>query len=153
MKSFKQFKTQINELFDKPARWKMTSNRPTYVEYESNINGRRLRVTFNGSFDEKWEVFFDVDTEIGITGGGDEVKIFSTVLDIMKDFIQRNSPEELYFTASKEVHDKNTGKISFTDSRSRLYSRLIRRFAKDHGYSLAHEDDVGWQISYTLVKI
>ena len=147
MKSFKQFKTQINELFDKPARWQMTRDSRGAVDYQSNVNGKDLAVVFDIIAPGTWEVIFTVDSELAVTGegDGDEMKVFSTVLDIISDFIKNKDPEKLYFTAEKSP--------VYGSSRIRLYNRLVKRFASSRGYRLKDKDDVGWKVSYTLVKI
>ena len=147
MKSFRQFKTQINELFDKPARWQMTRDSRGAVDYQSNVNGKDLVVVFDIIASGTWEVIFTVDSELAVTGegDGDEMKVFSTVLDIMSDFIKNKDPEQLYFTAEKSP--------VYGSSRIRLYNRLVKRFASSRGYRLKDKDDVGWKVSYTLVKI
>ena len=147
MKSFKQFKTQINELFDKPARWQMTRDSRGAVDYQSNVNGKDLVVVFDIIASGTWEVIFTVDSELAVTGegDGDEMKVFSTVLDIISDFIKNKDPEKLYFTAEKSP--------VYGSSRIRLYNRLVKRFASSRGYRLKDKDDAGWKVSYTLVKI
>lgn len=147
MKSFKQFKTQINELFDKPARWQLTRDSRGAVDYQSNVNGKDLAVVFDIIDPGTWEVIFSVDSEVAITGegDGDEMRIFSTVLDIISDFIKNKDPEKLYFTAEKSP--------TYGSSRIRLYNRLVKRFASSRGYKLKDKDDVGWKVSYTLVKV
>ena len=147
MKSFRQFKTQINELFDKPARWQMTRDSRGAVDYQSNVNGKDLAVVFDIISPGTWEVIFTVDSELAVTGegDGDEMKVFSTVLDIMSDFIKNKDPEQLYFTAEKSP--------VYGSSRIRLYNRLVKRFASSRGYRLKDKDDAGWKVSYTLVKV
>jgi len=147
MKSFKQFKTQINELFDKPARWQMTRDSRGAVDYQSNVNGKDLAVVFDIIAPGTWEVIFSVDSEHAVTGegDGDEMRIFSTVLDIISDFIKNKDPEQLHFTAEKTPDSSN--------SRIRLYNRLIKRFASSRGYKLKDKDDFGSKVSYTLVKM
>jgi len=147
MKSFKQFKTQINELFDKPARWKLVKN-DSFIEYRSSINGKKLEVIFDKTSyinnTNNWKVLFNVDGKYSFTGEGDEVKVLSTVLDIMSDFIKTKEPDQLIFAAEKSVND--------SDSRIRVYNRLIKRFATSHGYILADKNDQGGRVSYKLAK-
>lgn len=152
MKSFKQFNTQINELFDRPARWRLVKDTGNIIKYRSSINDKNLVVFFHrhGISDDtssKWEVSFTVDGDFSTTGGGDEIKVFSTVLDIMKDVIETKNPEELSFTAEKSLDSDSS------NSRIRLYSRLIKRFAVSHGYQLVDKNDRGWKVVYKLVRI
>ena len=147
MKSFRQFKTQITELFDKPARWKMTANRPSYVGYESNVNSQNLSVSFYFVDDEydHWSVTFATDLGTDVTGEGDEIAIFSTVLDIIDDFVTLKNPEKLFFLADKSKAGR--------DSRIRLYDRLIRRYAPSIGFKLEDRFEYEGSMVYTLSKI
>ena len=145
MKSFRQFKTQINELFDRPAQWRLVLYDDDLWVYVANINDKKLQVNFQLSNDDIWVVTFSIDGDLAITGEGDEIKIFSTVLDVMKDFIQREVPQDLYFTAAKTPESNN--------SRIKLYTRLIKRFARDHGYRLVRTDDGREEVGYTLVRV
>lgn len=125
----------------------MTRDTGTAVDYQSIMNGKELSVIFDIITPGTWEVIFAVDSEVAITGegDGDEIKIFSTVLDIMSDFIKNKDPEKLYFTAEKTPDSSN--------SRIRLYNRLIKRFATSRGYKLKDKDDFGSKVSYILVKM
>ena len=148
MKSFKQFKTQINELFNEPARWQLDRDTRDVVGYQSNVNSKDLEVAFNLTSPGTWEVIFSVDSELAMTGkgDGDEMKIFSTVLDIISDFIKNKDPEKLYFTAEESP--------VYGRSRIRLYNRLVKRFASSRGYRLKDKDEDGWgKVHYTLAKI
>ena len=145
MKSFRQFKTQINELFDRPARWRLVKDTDKIIKYRSSIDDKDLLVFFYRRGSNKWEVAFAVDQEFSATGEGDEIKVFSTVLDIISDVIQTKEPEELNFAAEKSLDSSS--------SRIRLYNRLIKRFARDHGYRLTDKDDRRWEVVYTLVKV
>jgi hypothetical protein len=48
-----------------------------------------------------------------IGSGGDQIKIFATVIDIFKDFVQTTHPDLVRFSAKEE-------------SRKRLYNRFLR---------------------------
>jgi len=125
----------------------MTRDSRGAVDYQSNVNGKDLAVVFDIISPGTWEVIFTVDSELAVTGegDGDEMKVFSTVLDIMSDFIKNKDPEQLYFTAEKSP--------VYGSSRIRLYNRLVKRFASSRGYRLKDKDDAGWKVSYTLVKV
>ena len=131
MKTFKQY---ITELFDKPARWDLQINEPDILRYEANINGSTLLINFieRGLYD--WEMDFKVDGKSNITGGGNEIAIFSTVLDAMKDFDERI--DDIRFITFDAAKGGDLG-----DSRVKLYEKLIRKFASLHSYSLADKRD------------
>lgn len=134
------------ELFDRPAQWKMTANRPSYVEYKSNVNDKNLTVSFYFDDDDNhWSVTFATDLGTDVTGEGDEVVIFSTVLDIIDDFVSLKDPEKIFFMADKN----KTGR----DSRIRLYDRLIRQYVPSIGFKLEDRYEYMGTIVYTLVKV
>lgn len=145
MKSFKQFQNQINELFDKPARWKLDIADEEQLIYKSNIDGKELAVDFVRVDDISWHMTFTVDRKLSITGKGDEVKVFSTVVDIMSNFVKDENPYQFTFFAEKTQEHGS--------SRVRLYNRLIKRFAASHGYRLTDKDDRGQHVYYTLIKV
>lgn len=76
-----------------------------------------------------WAVFeFLIDDEAYITGGGDQIRIFSTARQALIDWVQRNRPQYIAFTGSgeelKQRPDQSVrvGRISF-------YDRMARRLA------------------------
>ena len=141
----KRFRQYITELFDKPAKWKLVVYREDDVlTYQANIGGNTLSIDFvqMGVYD--WEMDFDINGKQNITGEGNEIVIFSTVLDVMKDFDERvNDIRFITFDAAK---GGNVG-----DSRVKLYDRLIKKFVSLHGYVLVDKIDREAGVT-TLVK-
>ena len=149
MKSFKNF---ITELFNRPARWKIEVNDSGLLTYVSNNigKGKTLSVDFvSYKNDGTWDVQFDVDGSTDVTGLGDEIVVFSTVLDIMKDFVNRIDANKIKFDGAKGKEDG--------ESRVKLYNRLIKKFASSHGYKLVNkkETTIGkiTLVTYELDKI
>src|SRR6056297_1595780 len=149
MKPFKEF---IAELFNRPARWKLKVNDSDLLTYVSNNIGKEktLSVDFvSHKNDGAWDVQFDVDGSSDVTGLGDEIVVFSTVLDIMKDFVNRVDADKIKFDGAKGKEDG--------DSRVKLYNRLIKKFASSHGYKLVNkkETTIGkiTLVTYELDKI
>lgn len=68
-----------------------------------------------------YELEFDVDGAYNITGGGDAIKIFGTVLAIVRDFIKHVQPNAIIFDAKDE-------------SRNKLYARMTKRICSSGGY-------------------
>lgn len=131
MLSFQSF---INELFDKLYSFKRYSS-PDNVQYEfSTSDKKRVSVTFlldDYNFDfiskqsvEGWEIFFNVDGFMHITGGGDSFAVFSTVIEIIKDFIKKNNPQVLVFTADKSEK-----------SRVDLYSSMVKKMIRQTNFA------------------
>ena len=146
MKSFKQFKTQINELFDKPARWRIIEDTPSTKKYAASINGKSLVVIME-RFGSLWEINFVIDGKTNVTGTGDEIQVFSTVLDIIKDFILSETPQKIEFHSELEKEN------DYKDSRSKLYDRLVKKFAGQYGYDLDILDDTRGRFPATIYTL
>lgn len=78
------------------------------------------------------------------TGTGDAWRIYATVLEAARDFINEENPEMVVFSSEKEGGD--------SDSRTRLYDRMIKRFANQMGYVLADKQSDSMSTSYTLKR-
>ena len=96
-------------------------------------------------------VIFKIDGRMSTTGLGDGVKfgIFTTVIEIIKDYIKKYHPYGITFDAEK---------VSDSDSRARLYTTLVQRFAHTLGYTLAKKDegedaDGEIYVSFTLHRV
>ena len=118
------------------------------------INGDKLEIVYTGEkapielhsmprfYDEPikpdlqdyeglWTVHFMVNGEIKITGGGNAIPIFNTVLDSLDAFIKKTNPLELSFTAA-QTSSETTGRIRF-------YRKLLKRLndkLKSQGYAV-----------------
>lgn len=115
MKSFKEF---LTELFDSPVKWKWTSKSVNYWAAEFWVADKYLYVvTFDKNI-KAWELVFvlDVIKEPGEsdslrerlpigrthnTGTGNQLQVFSTVLDIAQKFLKEVKPNILIFSGSK----------------------------------------------------
>jgi hypothetical protein len=80
--------------------------------------------------DNEWSVAFaEMDDEdngtFTATGKGKEFEVFALVKDVLTEFVKKQKPDRIEFTASKE-NDK--------DNRGDLYERFLKRF-KIPGYS------------------
>ena len=78
---------------------------------------------------ESFEVSFTRDGKYNMTKGGDELRIFATVLKIMTDFLREHKPKFISFAASKEE-----------ESRVTFYKRLIRKFIPGTNYIEVTDD-------------
>lgn len=127
MKKFSQY---IAEGFDKP--YPVTVKKIDDLEYGANVNlpdGSDLSIEFTGiDWDDfvSWNIVFHRNGSVKVTGEGDAMRIFATVMDAVKKFIKKVKPEEIRFSASKEAGM----------SRTRLYKKLIDRFARSLGYKV-----------------
>ena len=132
MKRFAVF----SEALDKPYPYKTlidpTKGRdPNKAKYEfgkgkNKVTVEIYRTHWHGETEEAvWDVSFSRGGSIEKTGQGDEFKIFATVLDILKKFVDDVKPVHVNFAAEKAADDKG--------SRGKLYLRLANKFfGKDY---------------------
>lgn len=159
----KSFTFYITETFDKPYPWKWVSDRDNYKKAESLIptgtksvlpTGSILKVEFSLTDlpdDTFWDIQFLVNYSMGITGDGDAMKIFATVLDVIKKFVEKNKPKKMKFSAEKIVRHPVDSEPNAGSSRISLYNRLVQRFASSAGYSSTIVN-TNWKTDYTLMR-
>lgn len=130
--SFTQF---INEIFDKTYDFKKKANDKDKTTYNfMTTDKKNVKVVFSRGeyqFDfisknrmTGWDLFFDVDSNVDLTGGGDALAIMATVVEIVKDFIQKDNPKLIVFNADKD--DK---------SRVKLYSTMVKKLSSKIKFS------------------
>jgi hypothetical protein len=141
----------IAETFDQPypMTWQVADD--SYDALVKLPDGTNLSINFNmdfdGDFNEEWIVEFWRNNSLDVTGEGDAQRIFATVLTAIQQFIEKEQPERVRFSASKEddAGNRNT-------SRSSLYTRLVKRYANSWGYQV-HASDYAGSTVYELDKI
>lgn len=67
---------------------------------------------------DTWNIEFSVDDNFGITGAGNEIEIFSMIINILREFLKEKNPLEVIM-------------ISADSNRTSLYKRMIRRLLPD----------------------
>jgi len=148
MKSLKQY---ITEAFDKPYRWQLKQDDEIQAKYQSVTDaGDKLKVTFSKGWSRGIDnIIFTVAGETGITGEGDAFRIMATVLDIIKDYIVNHEPKGMKFTANKEEYFGVDSKEA--QSREKLYTKMIERFAKKAGYQVKLDKNK-YSTNYKLIR-
>jgi GNAT superfamily N-acetyltransferase len=129
----------ITEAFDKP--YAFNWSRGDHGDYDVFVklpDGSPLNIAFNREGDDGWHVAFDRGHSQEITGEGDAQRIFATVLTSIQQFILKENPDRLYFSASKQVEPGQN-----PTSRARLYERMVERYAKSMGYDVVVDDRSG----------
>jgi len=129
----------ITEAFDKP--YAFNWSRGDHGDYDVFVklpDGSPLNIAFNREGDDGWHVAFDRGHSQEITGEGDAQRIFATVLTSIQQFILKENPDRLYFSASKDVEPGQN-----PTSRARLYERMVRRYANSLGYDVVVDDGRG----------
>jgi GNAT superfamily N-acetyltransferase len=129
----------ITEAFDKP--YAFNWQRGDHGDYDILVklpDGTSLNISFNHEGDNIWHVAFDRGHSQDITGEGDAQRIFATVLTSIQQFIIKQDPDRLYFSASKDVEPGQN-----SESRARLYERMVNRYAAAMGYDVVVDDRRG----------
>jgi len=131
-------KQNVAEAFNQPYPFKWEVYGEAYDALVKLDDGSNLEININPEYDEEgneeWHVDFWRSSSIGVTGEGDAFRIFATVMAAMQDFIKREKPRRIVFTASKEVEPGQN-----SESRTDLYQRMVDRYARAWGFKV----DVG----------
>ena len=142
----------VTEAFDQP--YPLTWEKSEYGDVDALArlpDGTNLSIMFNQDYGDEGEevttVEFHRNNSQEVTGEGDAQRIFATVLIAIQQFIKEHGPKSISFSASKEVDpDQNS------ESRAKLYDRLVQRYAKSWGYR-AFRADTGNIVHYELSRL
>ena len=130
MKRFSQFV----ESFDKPYPANLKKSSTGYEATSILDDGSKLVVEFRDIEDGDWELIFYRGTSAKLstdkTGEGDAHRVIATVLSATQQFLKKETPENIMFSAEKDK-DKDS---SILGSREKLYIRLVKRFAAKYGF-------------------
>jgi len=138
----------VVEAFDKPYKGNWETSE--YGDQDMLVklpDGTNLSIMFNHEGDDEWTVEFHRNNSQEVTGEGDAQRIFATVINAIQKFIKKQKPWRIIFSASKDV---DPGQDS--QSRAKLYNRLIARYARAWGYE-DYSEDHGDQVTYELTRI
>jgi len=125
--AFNKVNNYIAEAFDQPYPWRW-GYRIEGRMWAANFADVDVVFSVDGAKSAgKWELSFARNGKQSVTGKGDQFKIFATVIDIAKDFINLMRPKFIQFSARKEETET-------TSSRTKLYSAMVKRFANSSGY-------------------
>ncbi len=92
------------------------------VEYRVFIE--KIVFHYNGTVDKQWNIRFEANNYVDLNNLGNEFKVFSIVVDAIKEFLKQEKTNFLNFTA-KEY------------SRIKLYKRMIKKLAPTIGFKLS----------------
>jgi hypothetical protein len=106
----------ITELFDKPVQLKNEEYDQDEVSVEFDVEGVPYKFYAHTAYNNPtaWEIEFSARGTTKIINTGNEIKVFSTVVQIMQNMLKLYNIETLYFTAEEP-------------SRQKLYNRLVDR--------------------------
>ncbi len=148
MKSYKNF---VTELFDNITPF--TSSHKTFESiYAFVINGNSYFARFEEGMEgsKNYEIAFGLkigphghtNFSIANLGTDTSIKVFSTVMAIMRDFIKEKQPLRVWFTAQKGENG---------DSRTKLYTSLIKKYCPN-GYEWNKEQMGSSKDEFTITK-
>ena len=152
---------EIIEAFNNPYKGKWEKS--DYGDVDLNIklpDGTPLSIMFNQEYDGEGEEVIQVEfyrnNSQDVTGEGDAQRIFATVLDAIQKYIKKYKPQKLSFSASKSVDmDADDVEQFNPESRAKLYTRLVQRYAGAWGYQSQHSDEgdvVIYQLTRTMAE-
>jgi hypothetical protein len=136
----------VNEAFDQPYKLKWEKGDHGDVDALAKLDdGNHLSIMFNlaDMSENDWGVEFYRNNSQSVTGEGDAQRVFATVLNAIGQFIKKKKPDTLFFTSVKEEDP--------TGSRTKLYDRLVQRYATGLGYDL-EKVDYPEQTGYRLTR-
>lgn len=140
----------LNEAFDKPYPTEtVTSSKSKESRSFTTSEGHEYAIEFNveesTGEEETWSSEFYLKNspstrQYAISGTGDQMRVFATVLATMKDFLDRRRPRVLEFLANKKSGT----------SRDRLYSTLVNRYTPT-GYRVETQEFKSFNV-YRIVR-
>jgi len=132
--------TGIMEAFNAPYPMTWEHSKDSHDALVKLPDGTNLSIMFSKEYmfgdEEDWHVEFWRNNSQEVTGEGDAQRVFATVLTAIQEFIEKEHPEHIRFSATKDDNDNN-------QSRAKLYDRLVRRYAATWGYSVDVSDYAG----------
>ncbi len=146
--------TMVLEGFDKPYRTNWEQSDYGDVDALAKLpDGTPLSIMFNKQQDDDGgeivQVEFYRNNSQEVTGEGDAMRIFATVLSSIQKYIKKHKPARLTFSASKDNWAKQQQN---SESRASLYDRLVQRYAKAWGYRPFRADN-GNLVIYELSRM
>jgi hypothetical protein len=145
--------TGIMESLDQPypIKWSKSDADESVDALARLPDGSNLSIMFNQDYDDNGQGIYSVefwrDNSQEVTGAGDAQRVFATVLAAIAQFIEKRKPEQLYFSANKDVEPGQKA-----GSRSNLYTSLVRRYASAMGYEADISDFAG-STTYKLYRL
>lgn len=132
----------ITELFDSPKPYPIQwyKHGREWTGTASDENERRVEISIEplGEFTDAVSVVFTRNNRLNITGQGSALRIFTTVLQALYQYIQEHNPTYITFSADEP-------------SRAKLYSAMAARLGKDYGYiQLDSTEYPEWAYAYRI---
>jgi len=127
---------QIKEAFDTDVEWIKGAAPQGASVYAAKVDDAYIEITYK-PMNKGVYISFTRGARMSVTGEGGQNKIFGAVINHIKKWVDKNKPQEIYFSAFKP----RTGAFgSQDDTRSGLYRKMVQRFASQNGYDYDVED-------------
>lgn len=158
---YQPIKDDVNEAFNQPYPIKWEKGDHGDLDALAKLpDGSPLSIMFNqeqdADGDEITQVQFYRNNSQEVTGEGDAQRIFATVLTAIQQYVKKQKPLKLTFSASKlldpTIYYGSDEPQPNPASRAKLYDRLVQRYAKEWGYR-AFRADNGDLVIYELSRI
>ena len=151
----------LTEAFDKPYKFRKKKLYKGFFTYQFVTDDKsQVEVLFRehelSDAESVWSVNFERNGDTRATGEGDAMRIFATVIEVIKDFTKKEKPQELTFSAEKpawrmNLHHKDPKRSKEMGSREKLYKKLVQRYAGQMGYKYTTQSDYS-ATDFTLVR-
>jgi hypothetical protein len=122
---------RLVELFDQPVKYTIDSNGDDWTA-AFTVNGEHFEVLVERLSVDAYEVSFRGMEGMKLTGRGDAVTVFSTVINVVRDLVKAN-PKQIRTISFRG--DKSEA------SRAPLYARLAKKAAGELGWSMRRKED------------
>ena len=142
---------ELSETFDQP--YPLTWEHSEYGDVDALAtldDGTHLTVMFSKQDDDSWGVSFYRNDSQRTTGLGDAHRVFATVLAAIAEFVKKQQPRALTFSAVKVEEDDDS--IQDQLSRIKLYDRMVERYARSAGYGVTRVDKTHL-VAYKLTRL
>ena len=143
----------LDEAFDKPYPVRLTKRKFEGFEiYDARFkadDGSSIHIMIDSrehidDYDElMWRISFTRNGTQEVTGEGDAMRIFATVIKVTKDFLKKEDPKYVEMSAYKPRGVISKDKVS----REKLYDKMVMRFmpSKYKVKSISTNVDTTWQ--------
>ena len=133
---------------DKPYPVELRTAKGGWIAKFETDAGNQFKIWLdNSGYDDdeeqEWSAIFSDESAgmrgIKVTNKGDQFRVFATVMSVIEKFLKKVDPHALTFVAKEE-------------SRNKLYSTMIKKYASKLGYELDGTYDVKQGTEYVLAR-
>ena len=145
-----KYESYIAEAFNTKIKWTKMDSRSAssggnIQKYRGKIDNQNIEMSYTiASTAPEVNIVFTVDGTMKVTGKGNQMKIFGAVINHITSWIKEH-PEINLINFSSHKEDPND------NSRSKLYSRLVKRYASKMGFKV-DEIDIDVMVLYILKR-